>query len=254
MSLKRSDKIIAVLGVVIMIAAGFGILLYASSDEDNGDTPIIDTKQDTYRVYYEESDPISATPDNTVFSIKPKFINQQDYTGNVVINQKNLKSVTIKVEYEDSFKGFILGIIGKLGADTLTVTIKDADGNTIETGSIKGDQKKNVTFTIDVGSLISLDSIEAEDIKEATDILEDRYVNYDKTYTIKASLKTGLWGKIRERLKTDSFYLMVTYTYYDYSLEEPDGNPPNDPDGNMPPIGANPVGIYTATNFALAKI
>lgn len=257
MSLKKSDKIIAVLGVIILIVAGFGIFIYASSDEDNGDTiPTSDEKED-YTVYYKESaPPTEATPDNTDYSIKFKFIGQKDYTGNVVINQKNLKSITIKVEYVDNVKGFLFGkILPTIGADTLTVKILDSDGNKLDQGSIKGDKKKNVTFTYDVNSLISLDEIEADDINEAYEILEDRYVDYEKTYTIKASLKTGLLGKIRERLGKDTFGIKVTYTYYEYSLEEPDGNPPNEPDDGYRDLGAyTGVGMYTATNFALAKL
>jgi hypothetical protein len=252
MALKRSDKIIAVLGVIILIVAGFGIFLYASSDEDNGDTPTMIDDEETYNIYYEESPPLQASPDNEDYSIRYRFINQGAYKGNVLINQKNLKTISIKVEYVDNIKGIFFGrFLPSLGADTLSVKILDSDGEVINKGNIVGDRKKNLTFTMEAGSLISLDKIKADDKNEAYNILEDRYVDYEESFTIKASLDVGFWGRIRERLSRDTFDLMITYTYYEYSLEEPDGNnPPDEPDDNMPPIGGYAgLGMYSATNF-----
>lgn len=256
MSLKKSDKIIAVVGVIILICAGIGILLYATEEDENGGKPPVTEKTKTFDITYQESPPMAAIPDNTAYSIKPKLLNSRmrPYVGNVIITQKNLKSVTFFVRYNDNIKGFLGGrLFPTIGADTLTVSIKDSEGNAIVTKSNKGSLRVNET--LEVGSLISLEPIEAEDKLEAYDILEERYVDYEETYKITISLKTGFWGKIREILKTDTFKLEVTYTYYEYDLEGFGDYPPNEPDDGMPPLGSNVgTGIYAATNFGLTKL
>jgi hypothetical protein len=255
MSLKKSDKIIAVVGVIILICAGIGILLYAAEVDENEGKPPVTEKTKTFDITYQESPPMAAIPDNTAYSIKPRLLNSRikPYVGNIIITQKNLKSVEFFVNWNDNIKG-LFGRIGNIGADTLTVSIKDSEGNAIVTKSNRGSLRVNET--LEIGSLISLDPIEAEDKLEAYDILEERYVDYEETYKITISLKTGFWGKFREILKTDTFRLEVTYTYYEYDLEGfGDNTPPDEPDNGMPPLGINVgVGIYAATNFGLTKL
>ena len=255
MSLKKSDKIIAIVGVIILIIAGIGIVLYSSSEEENG-IPTIKTEDEMmYDVTFTISAPMTAVPDNTAYSIKPKLLNTKPYVGEVTISQKNLQSVKFYLTYTDNVKGFLMGRLFKgIGADTLTVTIKDSEDNSIISNTGKG--SLTVNETIEFSSLISLEPIEAMDITAAKSELEKRFIDNEESYKITVSLKTGLWGKFRELLKTDSFNLEISYTYYEYELvlENQDNNP-GEPDDNYPPMGSNAgFGVYSATNFALTKL
>jgi len=259
MSLKKSDKIIAIVGVIILIIAGIGIVLYSSSDEENGIPTIKNEDKMMYDITYKISDPMPAEPDNTAFSIKSKLFNRRitPYVGEVVISQKNLQSVNFYLKYNDNVKGFLMGkLFTGIGADQLTVNIKDSDGNVIVSkSSSKGSLKVNET--LEFSSMISLEPIEAKDITEAKSLLEERYVDNEESYKIKVSLSTGIWGRLRELLKPDTFKLEISYTYYEYELEleDEDNNNPDEPDDNYPPMGSIVgFGVYSATNFGLTKL
>ena len=165
-------------------------------------------------------------------------------------------AIKFVIDYVDNKKGLVLGFLPNIGADTLTVTVKDGDGNIIDSKkTIKGNTKKNATIFAEIGSQISLEPIEAEDIEDALYILEGRYVDYQETYTVKATLKAGIWGRFRELLRQDSFGLEVTCEYYVYTPEPPEeeNNPGND-DDNQTSGGNTGTGIYASTNFPLAKL
>lgn len=258
MSLKKSDKIIAIVGVIILIIAGIGIVLYSSSEEENG-MPTIKTEDEMmYDVTFTISAPMTAVPDNNAYSIKSKLFNRgiSPYVGEVIISHENLQSVNFYLKYNDNVKGFLGGrLFPGIGADTLTVNIKDSEDNLI-VSKISSKGSLVVNETLEFLSMIPLEPIEAKDINDARSELEKRYINNEESYKITVSLKTGLWGRLRELLKPDSFKLEITYTYYEYELvlEDQDNNP-GEPDDNYPPMGSNAgFGVYSATNFALTKL
>jgi hypothetical protein len=256
MSLKKSDKIIALVGVVILIIAGIGIVLYSSSDDADGVPPLDNEDTMTFDISYMESASMPATPDNTAYSIKSKLLNRgiSPYVGNVVISHQNLKSIKFYLKYNDDVRGFLFGkLLTSIGADTLTVSIKDSEDNVIVSASGKG--YLIVNETIEFNSMISLESIVAKDMTEAKSMLEERYIDNEESYTIKVSLKTGLWGRFRELLKPDMFMLEISYTYYEYSIEGIENGDTDEPDNNYPPLSSNMgLGVYSATNFALTKL
>ncbi len=235
MTLKKSDKIIAVIGVIILIVAAVGIYLYAGAEE-KVDMPKEEEKT-FFEIQYEERS-MAAMPDNQDYSIKPKLLRSGTYEGIVEISQQNLKSVDVFVDYSDNKVGFFprLHIIRSIGADTITITVYDSQDNELGRERIKGDGNITIPVKSDA-SMISMEPIEADDLMEATSLLEERYIDYSETYTIHISLKTGLWGKIRELLGKDSFQLEITYSYYDYHIEEK--VPGDEPDGDLPPTGGN---------------
>ena len=252
MSLKTSDKIIAIIGVIILIGAGVGIYLYWVSDEDTKEPMDEGDMIKVYNIKYEpKSTPIEP---RTTYNIKPKLIGIQTDNYEIVVDQQNIKIIYFTFDYVDNHAGILKKWVRTIGADTLTVTVKDADGKIVGSKSLKGDQKRNTTIPVNIDKLISLEPIEAETQEDAEYILEDRYIDYSETYTVEVSLKTGLWGRFREWLGSDSYGLEVTCEYYDYTLEEPeDGNPGDDEDN--PPTGSNTgTGIYTSTNFPLTKL
>jgi len=231
MNLKKSDKIIAIVAVIILIVAAVGVILYVPSEDEVKPTEEKE-KTYTYDVEYRILN-TTATPDKTQFVVKDRLDNSGNYVGNVEIPKGNLKSVEFKFSYTDDKRGlFGFGLIGKnfLGTDTLTINIKDSEKNKIGGGEIKG--SGNAKITTEENSAMRLDPIEAESKTEAEERLKENLTMYDlemETYTITVSLdiKEGFilkfFGWLREKLLgNDQFELTITYYYYDYYLGEPE--------------------------------
>jgi hypothetical protein len=240
MTLKKSDKLIAIIGVIILIVAGIGIVLYAGNDNEKGVPPLEEEKQiKTFEVNYSEVS-LSIDPDNTDYSIKPKLFGQSTYLGNIVLEEQNLKSLDIMVEYHDNFCGFLFGrILRSIGADALTIKVYN-NKEEIAKGSIKGDGI--VEFpSISIGSLIPVLTVEATDLNEAIAKLEEQYIDYNISYNIQITLKTGLWKKFLELLGKDNFDLTVNYTQFVYDIK----NPEDDGGDINPPTGGYEYGTQT---------
>jgi len=233
MNLKKSDKIIAVVGVIILIVAAVGVILYVPSDDEV--TPMKKEEETyTYAVDYRVLN-TTATPDKTQYIVKDKLIGSGDYVGKVEISKKNLKSVEFKFSYTDDKRGlFGLGILfpNFFGADTITIDVKDSEKNKIGNGEIKGSGNKKIN-TEDI-SPMHCGPIEAKSMAEAEERLEENLTMDDlememETYTITVSLdvKEGFFfkffGWLREKLLgNDQFTLEITYEYYDYYIVEPE--------------------------------
>ena len=87
MALKKSDKIIAIVGVIILIVAAVGIFLYADLEEE--ETPKDDEgEMKIFEIHYDEV-LMPAVPDNQDYSIKAKLLRKGSYKGVVEINQQN---------------------------------------------------------------------------------------------------------------------------------------------------------------------
>jgi hypothetical protein len=229
MNLKKNDKIIVVAAVVILIIAAFGAIMLIP-DGDNGDkVPGDGAKEKVYNVIYEEL-PATATPDNTVYSVKDKTFGDGSYTGNIEVPKHYVKSVSFYVEYNDKHAG-LLG----LKKDTLHVKVFDEAGNKIGEDKIEGNG--NITITTTSNSALHFEPIEAKSEYEANDLLEDQLPDSMEmeTYQIKISLdqKEGFFlrffGWLVEKLfGNDKFTLEVKYDYYDYSIEPPEDDGDDD--------------------------
>lgn len=251
MSLKKSDKIIAIIGVIVLIGAAIGIYIYAVTEEEAEESKEEAEEMKTFNVIYEEkSMPIN--PENTDFTIRPRILRKTTWTSELKLTQENLKNVSITVDYTDNKRGILLGLVFKsIGADTLSITVYDSQDKEVGSESIKGDGKRSIN--VEIARPFSLDPIEATNILDAYDLLEEKYVNYDETYTIEMTLKTGLWGKIREILGKDSFTLDAKYTFYDYDLEEPEKETGDDdfdnPGSGQDDNGYNNYGPYSGLSL-----
>jgi len=221
MPLKKVDKIIAVIGVIILIIAGIGIYLYTAQEETKKVVP--PPEINSYEIIVNEVNQ-SVEPDNTDYSIKAGLFRSGTYDGTLQISGYNIKSVEFYVSFADNKVGIInlLGLLKSIGADSFTFLVMDDQENEIDSIYIKG--FGNGTIPINIGTKIPDEIIEAKDPAEARAILEEKYVKSDLTYYLSAQLKTALWGKIRELLGSDYFTLQISYTYYTYDILEI-GNP-----------------------------
>jgi len=235
MNLKKSDKMIAVAAVIVLIIAAIGIIFYTETDD--GDGKKLEWGKEKYYTYgtiYEIKE-ASATPDNTNYVVKDKMLGSDEvYNGVVEISGRHVKQITFEVDYKDNHLGFLGGrLLKTLGADTLTVTVS---------GSNMEEQKKtisgsgNVTLSSDENSILELASIEAKDDFEAREKLNENLSleSMTETYTITVSVKTGeklIFRPIKwllEKLGKDSFKIDVNYEYYEYSLDTPEEPPLDD--------------------------
>ena len=230
MNLKKSDKMIAVAAVIVLIIAAIGIIFYTETDD--GDGKKLGQQKEKYYNYgviYEIKE-ASATPDNTNYVVKDKMLGADEvYNGVVEISGRRVKQITFEVDYKDNHLGFLGGRLFKnLGADTLTVKVS---------GSNMEEQKKtisgsgNVTLSSDENPAWNLASIEAKDDFEAREKLSENLSRDElmiETYTITVSVKTGeklIFRPIKwllEKLVKDSFKIDVNYEYYEYSLDTPE--------------------------------
>jgi hypothetical protein len=258
MTLKKSDKIIAIVGVVILIIAGIGIFLYVSpekeDDDDNG-KPL-----DEMFMYEVKTDEVTNGMGEESFSFrKGLLLITKDTLSNsefVSFPVDNLKSVEFNISYNDNRVGGIGGIlfsrIFTLGKDKLDVTITDPDGGT-QTVRVDGNEK--IIFD-GINPKINIGSIDALTESKALDLLEDEYESKwkDQTFSIDAELKVGFveifrpFLRLMERLRGDSFTVEITYTYYDYDLEEV-----SEPGEEEPPTGMDPSGGYLGKMVSMGQ-
>jgi hypothetical protein len=215
MNLKKSDKIIAITAVVILIIAAIGVVLYTDKEPDE-----VLPEENEMILYTVDVEPRQAplTLDNTDYFMK----NKKPYTGTIEVPCDNLKGVDIYIEYEDKDIGFLLK---KGRQNTITVTVYDEADSEICTTQIMG--MGNETLKIPGSNPLDIDQIKAKDITDAEARLEENLSNtgLTKTYTIEVSVKHGesilrpiMW--LLEKLGKDSFTPEITYEYYSYILEE----------------------------------
>ncbi len=240
MTLRKSDKIIAIIGIIILIIAGVGIFVYMDTEDDNGDQ---NGDSDKIKFYPVESKiTMHQLPDKSQTKIKLK-IRGTDFSFTHEIMDKNVINISVSVRYTDENPG-LLGRLLKLGKDTLTINVVDSEGNNVGSGKKQGSGK--IEFDIDGPATKIQVPIEAESFEEANQMLMDMYESFSETYTFNINVKGGLFGALRERfLGKDSFTVMVSYCTYDYTLEEPfddDNGNPNTETNFDPPV-------FHTTNF-----
>jgi len=224
MNLKKSDKIIAVVGVVILIVAAIAIIFYMGEEEPTNGMPDDDEKMFEFVVktnVYKQT--ILAEESHEV---KDKLIGDSPTKIDVEIPIDDLKNAEIYVKFTDAQK---INFLKRLTEDTLTVVVKDEDGNKIDSGNIVGNG--NVTIDIPGGKCQNFGIIYAEDIIEANERLEENLTETGEieTYTVTVSISyKGLF----ERLRADNFKIEVTGEYYDYKVVETGNEYDNPSDDN----------------------
>jgi hypothetical protein len=228
MNLKKSDKIIAIVGVVILIVAAVGIIIYAPDtdevDDVNGDEAV-------YHDFSVDVEPLSQPVlDKPQEPIKDKLFGNDSVEFPISIPSRATKDIEIFVQFSDRNSGlFGFGrLLTAIGADTLEVTILDNGGNVIETLELKGNN--NLSYTIDIYNVLDVSYFRAESKEDAEFMLEENLSDLDNgklDYTIRVQLdeketilRPLAW--LREKLGKDMFDLTVTYNYESYSIDDSD--------------------------------
>lgn len=255
MNLKKNDKIIAVVGVIILIVAAIGIIIYTPED---GEEPIEPTedKKTLFNVTVNER---TIGPEEKTFSfggfslfLKSKSTVTEEEL--LMVAKDNLKSVKFNITYTDNKVGGLLGLLfkGMIGNDKLDVTIIDPDETEVVADTISGSGTVIIEFD-GINPMIDTSQIEADSRSEAMEELEQRYESRwkDQPFQMTASHKVAetfrLLLRLRERIDTDSFDVGINYSYYDYDLEDSgikvngDNDDENNDDFNDLPITSHSI-------------
>jgi hypothetical protein len=223
MNLKKNDKIILIIGVVILIIAGAGIALYTT---DETSAKAVDEIEDSYEYSYTWT-PKDGNMDLDIDAfVGKKSVYEEVY--DVASNSGTvLTSVNIKLIWEDDVT---YGILFEKGLDTLSAEViykgkseeKKSEGN----GTLK--------FLNTINTPPKADTIIAEDYDEAENIIRGNIENMNKaSFNVKVTINTGerIWRLLKFfRDKGNNFDLTAEYTYYIYSLEEVEDDYDDDDD------------------------
>jgi len=219
MDLKKNDRIILIVGVIILIISGIGIAIYTAPSNDKplgeahlGYTEYIYTwsqktgEQDLDEPFYaEKSSPYASS---VLIKGDPGIV---------------ITSVEFKLEWEDDVT---YGLLRKKGHDTMNANI--AFGTTEKSDSSLGSGNHSFLFTLNERPKDG--NFEAESVQDAQDIIDELTSGKNSaTFDVTVSIDTG------ERIfrffkflkdKGNDFELTATYTYYTCNLQE--SEPPED--------------------------
>ncbi len=246
MNLKQSDKMIAIVGVVILIIAAISIVYYVSTEDEVGEpTP----KMKTFKVTWKEKNGEMKIPDVNV--------GKEPYTTSFTVPAESgsvLKIVDVQIVWEDdNVYGGLGGRIPALvkGQDTLTAKICLAGG---ETKTYEGTGEGNENLSFNVNSVSCKDEvIEAKDIDEAKQEIKGKYQGMNSAlFDVEVTVVTGEKFKFLQPIRSflnkradtgNKFSLYITYDYMYPEVQESEDDDNNN-DGN-PPTGYN-VGLYNS--------
>ena len=212
-TLKKNDKLIVIIAVVVLVIAAVGIATYSSPDDENGTGDVGNSGMKTFNVEWDLMyDSLPAVSDY----VGKRSIYEETFT----ISTGNLKNVIFNLSWSDD-KTFL----GRFGRDTLTIEVTGPDGSVYEESGKSG----NIGLTIDYDGISQMaDTIEAESEDEAEWQLNEKET---KEFVVKVGVNIGeirILRKIRD--KGNSFDLDISYEYYEASIVgEIKGTGSNDP-------------------------
>jgi hypothetical protein len=231
-SLKKNDKIIIIVAVVILAIAGAGVAMY-QSPKVTSPPPSTITGEKNYDVTW--------TVRNGSLDTISEFAGKKSpYQGTVMITEGNVKSITFNLSWTDDRMTFMK----RMGLDSLTLDVTTPDGQTFSdtntSAAITGEG--TISYSISTGIIPPVTPIKANNDKEAQGKLKSA-AYYDESWAnkninINVSVQIGelrILKKIRD--KGNDFELKITYQYYDGALKQDttkntggeSNTPPDDP-------------------------
>jgi hypothetical protein len=239
MNLKKNDKIILIVGVVILIVAGAGIALYTA--DDNDDSSLAEDKDyKTFSYSWREQSGEVIIGNNPYASKNDPY----EETLKVSANSNTvLTNVNIELEWEDdSSYGFLI----ERGLDTLDAEIS-VNGKAPIVKSSMG--SGNDSFYFSINNRPIADSVQAHSLEDAMDIIEDEIsgqnnADFDVMVTVTPGEKIyHLLHFLRYlRDRGNEFKLTATYTYYTYEFDEITDESNNDSDEDQKETGNDEYG------------
>jgi len=231
MNLKKTDKIVAVIGVIILIASAAIIAVYFSTEDDVGDP---DDKELVFMVEWKE--------DYGSIEILDKSAGAEAYTDPFSVSEITkgavITKVTVRLQWED---GNSYGLLIKKGYDTLSATITLYEiSNSFE--DTIGDGNETIFFSVYDEPIIR----EIKDPEITTKEQAEQYIykheqvkdKNSAVFTPEVTVKVGetfkLFSPIRSLINSlrdngNSFNLYIDYTYYYPEIPNDDAEEENNP-------------------------
>jgi hypothetical protein len=212
--MKKIDKIVIAVGVVVIIIAAIGIWYYSQLPIEEEPEEVLKT----FDVMWEERQG-SLTPIEGVAYDKV-LGKDEEFNETILIPVSNIREVTFTLTWEDDRT---FGLKNK-GRDTLTFSVISPDGE--EIGSEPSVGNGTIVFTaVNPESPDMVSYIEAESIEEAERILDnytcERWKNEPFELHVKVKVgETILRPLKRLKDKGNNFTIDITYTYYQPILTE----------------------------------
>jgi len=212
MELKKNDKIILIVGVVILIVAGAGIALYNAPSSEDADTQATEYSEYSFEWVKKTG---SITVESPMVGKKDIFENSYTIigppTGGV------LTQVDVNVQWEDDRT---YGLLTTKGADTIIAEVS-LNGKTIDKTS-DAEVSGNLTFPFNVYSIPEPATVNASNPSDASMQLKDEYsgknsADFDIVLTV--DIGEPLWRPWKKfRDKGNTVEISVEYTYYTHEL------------------------------------
>jgi hypothetical protein len=228
MSIKKNDKIVIIVAVILLVFAGIGVAMYQSPQTPSNISSIITSK--SYDVVW-------TLRNGSVSTISEFAGKKTPYQGTITIPERNVKSITFNLSWTDDH----MTVMKRMGLDSLTLEVTMPNDSYYFTETNKSAQitgEGTISHTIVNGIIPPSKPIEADNEQDAQTKLKAKSYNDDswteKEITINVSVQIGeirILKKMRD--KGNDFELKITYQYYDGVLKE-DLNKNTGGDSNTP--------------------
>jgi hypothetical protein len=214
-SLKKNDKIIIIVAVVILVIAGVGVAMYQSPKAPTDYSSLI-TSQKSYNVTW-------TLRNGTLTTLSDFAGKKTPYEKTVTIPDGNVNSVTFNLSWTDDHMTFFK----RMGLDSLTLEVTMPDGVNYFTETNTSAPKTGygtISHTLIKDIIPPEGPIQAKNEQEAqTKLQTSPYFDdswSDKDITINVSVHVGELRFLKKlRDKGNDFELKISYQYYDGALK-----------------------------------
>jgi hypothetical protein len=232
-SLRRNDKIIIIIGVIILLAAGAGVALYSPS-QVNTPSPPTQHKSNNYPVQWVLEN--ETLPEISEYAPKgaPFYINK-------TLGHANIKTVSFHLSWIDDH-----AFLRRFGLDTLTLAVTTPDGSSLTAVSMKSQRRiKAGDFTIYDNLTTPLPPIKTINGSSPQAALQNVEAQFKTNPWLTKGINMSVTVTIGEHFpfrfldKGNPFTLQINYTYYAPKIANMTGTgyndiPPDIPEASEP--------------------
>ena len=218
--MKKNDKIVVLLSVVVIVIAAIGIFTWSDTTPD--EESFYPETEHTYKVTWND-ETVTLSP------IKGYTTDGKTTTESITISQDNLMSVTFSLSWKDDKPGLV-----GLKTDKLTLEVVPPQGESQKES--KQEKVGNITKTFNLNTKPSIDEITAKSESEALDKLREYTEDTGKgEWKAEITVNVGKFLLSKGLDKGNDWELTVTYTYYKLSSIDEDTTIPTGDDIPMRP-------------------
>ncbi len=210
-SLKKNDKLIIIVAVVILVIAGVGVAMYQSPKTPT-DIYTSSTGEKNYNVTW-------ALRNGTLSTISEFADKNVPFEGTITIPEANVNSITFNLSWTDDH----MTLLRRMGLDTLTLSVTMPDGIYTFSEASKSAPKTGygiINYTVSKGFIPPEGPIKADTEQAALALLQsapymdDAWSNKDINYNVSVHVgELRFLKKLKD--KGNDFELKISYQYYE---------------------------------------